>query len=80
MNSRNASAPTRARKKTTPPRLYTVSEFAELVGVSRRTVNNWRNRYGRPHVYKLGARVRIPESELEAAADGSMFEGFGGEE
>ena len=64
-------------RKATQPRLYTIDAFCELVGVSRRTVNNWRNRYGRPIVFKLGARVRIPESELEAAADGSMFEGFG---
>jgi excisionase family DNA binding protein len=43
---------------------YTVSEAAELIGVSGQTVKNWISR-GMLKGYRLGGRIVIPRSELD---------------
>jgi excisionase family DNA binding protein len=43
---------------------YTVSEAAELVGVSGQTIKNWAKR-GIIQAYRLGGRIVIPRAELD---------------
>jgi excisionase family DNA binding protein len=44
---------------------YTVSEAAELVGVSGQTIKNWAKR-GIIQAYRLGGRIVIPRAELDS--------------
>ena len=54
---------TAAQPKTERP-YYTVSEAAELIGVSGQTVKNWISR-GMLKGYRLGGRIVIPRAELD---------------
>jgi excisionase family DNA binding protein len=54
---------TSARPKAERP-YYTVSEVAELIGVSGQTVKNWISR-DMLKGYRLGGRIVIPRSELD---------------
>ena len=54
---------TAVQPKTERP-YYTVSEAAELIGVSGQTVKNWISR-GLMDGYKLGGRIVIPRAELD---------------
>lgn len=47
---------------------YTVREFAQAMGVSRSTVERWRDK-GIITCMKFGRTCRIPKSELEAVMD-----------
>jgi excisionase family DNA binding protein len=44
---------------------YTVSEAAEIVGVSGQTIKNWARR-GLLDAFQLGGRIVIPRTELDA--------------
>lgn len=52
-----------AERATRP--YYTVSEAAELVGVSGQTIKNWAKR-GIIQAYRLGGRIVIPRAELDS--------------
>lgn len=54
---------TAARPKSERP-YYTVSEAAELIGVSGQTVKNWISR-GLMKGYRLGGRIVVPRDELD---------------
>jgi excisionase family DNA binding protein len=60
---RLVQALTSARPKAERP-YYTVSEAAELIGVSGQTVKNWISR-DMLKGYRLGGRIVIPRSELD---------------
>lgn len=55
---------TAARPKSERP-YYTVSEAADLIGVSGQTVKNWISR-GMLTAYRLGGRVVIPRAQLDS--------------
>lgn len=54
---------TAVQPKTERP-YYTVSEAADLIGVSGQTVKNWISR-GMLKGYRLGGRIVIPRAELD---------------
>ena len=54
---------TAAKPKPERP-YYTVSEVAELIGVSGQTVKNWISR-GLMSAYRLGGRYVIPRTQLD---------------
>lgn len=54
---------TAAQPKAERP-YYTVTEAAELIGVSGQTVKNWISR-GMLKGYRLGGRIVIPRTELD---------------
>lgn len=54
---------TAVQPKTECP-YYTVSEAADLIGVSGQTVKNWISR-GMLKGYRLGGRIVIPRAELD---------------
>ncbi|MGZ3674111.1 MAG: helix-turn-helix domain-containing protein [Ktedonobacterales bacterium] len=54
---------TAAQPKTERP-YYTVTEAADLIGVSGQTVKNWISR-GMLKGYRLGGRIVIPRTELD---------------
>lgn len=54
---------TAPKPKTERP-YYTVSEAAELIGVSGQTVKNWISR-GLMDAYRLGGRYVIPRAQLD---------------
>src|SRR5579864_176934 len=54
---------TAAKPKTERP-YYTVSEAAELIGVSGQTIKNWISR-GLMDAYRLGGRYVIPRTQLD---------------
>lgn len=54
---------TAAQPKTERP-YYTVTEAADLIGVSGQTVKNWISR-GMLKGYRLGGRIVIPRAELD---------------
>jgi len=60
---RLVQALTAARPKAERP-YYTISEAAELIGVSGQTVKNWISR-GMLKGYRLGGRIVIPRTELD---------------
>lgn len=65
----------RGMAKAQKKRILTIAEFAEIVGVHRRTVDYWRARFQRPLTVRLpGGRLAVPVSEVEAALDGTMHE------
>lgn len=55
---------TATQPKTERP-YYTVSEAADLIGVSGQTVKNWISR-GMLMSYRLGGRIVIPRSQLDS--------------
>lgn len=56
---------TAAKPKPKPERpYYTVSEAAELIGVSGQTIKNWISR-GLMDAYRLGGRYVIPRAQLD---------------
>ncbi|MGZ3582491.1 MAG: helix-turn-helix domain-containing protein [Ktedonobacterales bacterium] len=53
-----------AAQPTTERPYYTVTEAADLIGVSGQTVKNWISR-GMLKGYRLGGRIVIPRTELD---------------
>lgn len=60
----------RIRKIDTAGRLMTTTDAAERLGLSPRTLDNWRYQPSTgPRWVKVGGRIRYPEAELVAYLD-----------
>jgi len=47
-----------------PLKLYTIDEFADLIGSTRKTVYDWLHRGGAPAHIKIGRFIRFPEKAI----------------
>jgi len=63
------TAPIQLTDQAQPPRpipqIYSTKEAARLLGVSHRTLEDWRNRGGGPRFIHLGRLVRYRAADLE---------------